>query len=282
MGLLSRTDGAAVSNADDSTVSNQVLEDVVPAEPVLKDLGIALRERIKRLPQKKTTPYTALSLLKAYGSFQAGICLTLQNGIYSSYASVGMGIEKTAIPQEIIWSGEKARDKFFKLDSPENLKIKQAEKDSVYWVFPLDQGEPWGTVMILRASEAFDPEPLSVILEDVVDKVLMPASVEPDSLEGKIVQYHRNYPKFHCILLENPIPPGEEEKENYHELVSKMINTSGTVIPTPSGHPLVLLPPTMDRELIVHMLSKTLNTRPLLSFEANSPETTISKINSYT
>jgi len=304
MGLLSRAGGQAV--AASATVE------------MLDEMGQALKERLGRLPQKKSTPYTALSLLKAYGAFQAGICLSLNEGNYSSYASVGLGIERLSIPQEQIWSEENAQARYFKLDSQKSLDIKNAEKDLIYWVFPLESPayntiEPWRAIMILGALESsgFKPEPVSAILGDVADKMVLPISREasepdssesysvesfsvepmpeisaaesfdhgkPDTVEEKIALFHQTYLDFNCIVLENPA--AEPVKADFCEKVSVMLDKAGTVIPLASDHPLILFPIAMDRELIAHRLSKTLNTKLLLSFEANNPENVITRIES--
>ena len=309
MGLLSRAGGKPVSQAAEKIVSE-------PASPendfALDEMGKALRERLIRLPQKKSTPYTILSLLKAYGAFQTGMCLSLKNGAYYSYASIGLGIEKMSFPRETIWFSEKARDRYFKLDSRKSLNVENAEKNISYWVFPLDssRGEPaapWEAVMILGAqdSSGFNPEPVSTILEDVSDKLLLQArqgAAEPDSgetapeetwtetpdqvkshtLEEEITLFHQTNLDFSCIVLENPgtAESNSGEKAGFCKKVSAVIGNAGTVVPLPSDRPLILLPIVMDRELIAHRLSKTLNTRPLLSFESNNPENVFTRIDS--
>jgi len=144
---------------------------------VLDEMGKALRDRLRGLPEN-TTPSTVLNLLKAYGAFQTGLCLSLENENYTSYATVGMGIEKLSFSWNKIWAGKKARDKFFRLETPAKLGIKDAGKDSAYWVFPLDSFKPWGTVMILgtQNSSDFNPETVSILLSDVIDKILMPVA----------------------------------------------------------------------------------------------------------
>ena len=314
----------------------------------LDEMGQALQERIRRLPQNKTTPYTALSLLKAYGAFQAGICLSLKNDIYSSYASVGIGIEKISIPREKIWSREIASKKYFRFDSEQSIGMKNRKDNFIYWVFPLqadilsasadNNTEPWAALVILavadsaeshsaEANSAFNPQSVSVILEGISDKLLMqtshksseatpeadsekevpeesgsaesisgePSSEGTGTLEGRIAQYHKMYANFNCIILENPCRAGEPEynsaennsgdkasKANFCKRVSDMISMTGTVIPLSSLCPLILFPAAMDRELIAHRLSKSLDTRPLMSFEANSPENVLNQINSLT
>jgi hypothetical protein len=221
---------------------------------------------------------------------------------------VGLGIENLLIPQKFIWSEEKAQDKYFKLDSQKNLGIKNAEKDLIYWIFPLDSLEPWGAVMILGASESsdFNPGPVSAILDDEADKMVFAISKEAaesgsgeitlefssmesfdyqksNKVEKEIALFHRIYLDFSCIVLENPAAEAEDNsptKTSFCEKVSAMIDKAGTVIPLASGRPLILFPIVIDRELIAHRLSKTLNTKLLLSFEANNPENVFTRIDS--
>ncbi|MDR1507989.1 MAG: hypothetical protein LBI67_12905 [Treponema sp.] len=81
MGLLHK----AVSNDHPLHPEGQNSE----ASPYLGEMGTVLRDRLLAL--SGTPPETAISLLKAYGSFRAGACLSLDNGTYRSYAAVGIG-----------------------------------------------------------------------------------------------------------------------------------------------------------------------------------------------
>jgi len=291
MGLLTKASG---SNALNSETADE--------------MGKALCDRIRRLPQKSTTPYTALSLLKAYGAFQSGICLALKNNVYSSYTSVGLGIVNISIPREKLWSQEKAQVPYFKLDSGIDLGINTGQEGFSYWIFPLNSleanpSEPWKKVMILDVLEssevnsAFSPKSVSAIISNTADKFFIesdrnvsepvpetnpagPSPVEQNELEEKIAAYHLNHVEFNCIVLEIPSSSGDDDKANFSKRVSEILNTLGPVLTLSTGCPLILLPKMMDRELIAHRLSKVLNTRPLLSFEANSPENVFSRINS--
>jgi len=430
MGLLSRAAGKGDSTADSKknaeeagssaeTVTGEIDFDDVetlteietaetnePHKTTLDAMGKALRERLLRLPLNENTPYTVLRLLKIYGVFHAGACLALQDGVYSGYASTGLGTEKIAIPREKIWSKEKEQKKYFKVDHPETLDIKTSGEKFMYWVFPLDNFPkqngsntqkaegPWKNIMLLgvpdpmEGTTAFDPEPLSIVLEDVTEKIIPqekqdtresarennsaesdsfgpvmaesvvpePASTEPASAElgseefdltelisaepgseeliseehvpeepdltelaseepdlaelssdepdltelastelasdesGSpeeiIARFYESHPEINCILLDIPdgIPnatPGETGGSGgFCNAVSAMIGKLGSVIPLSGGRPLVLVPESIDRELIAHRLSKSLNTRPLMSFEAASPENVLSQIHS--
>ena len=94
----------------------------------------------------------------------------------------------------------------------------------------------------------------------------------------KITQFHENCGHFNCILFD--IPGHAENENSFCQSVTKIIGNTGTVIPLPAGRPLILLPLSADRELIVHRLSKSLDAAPLLSFEADGPDNVINRINS--
>ena len=285
MGLLTKADSKVLKRA--------VPEGPPPGE-ILDEMGKALRERLGRLPQKKTTPHTALSLLKAYGAFQTGFCLSLKEGRYSSYASVGLGIEQFSLPQNALWSEAKARDKYFKFRFRKSPVTKNSKKDLMYWAFPLDASthntkEPWEAIMILGTLEFsdFNPEPVSAILDDVADKMIPPgcrkaaesdfgeAAMTQSLIEEKLNQFHQMHLEFSCIVLERPAA-----ETSFCERVSAMVDHTGTVIPLPSDRPLILFPIMMDRELIAHRLSRTLSTKVLLSFEASNPDNALIRIDS--
>ena len=97
------------------------------------------------------------------------------------------------------------------------------------------------------------------------------ASEQPtDLLEKEITAYHEKYNEINCIVFK-----GNSE---LHNNISRMINTIGTVVPLAPLHQLILLPPSQDRELIAHRLSKILNTLPSLSFADKNPESLTSRI----
>ena len=307
--------------------TEEVLTEEEPAESVqhipefsLDDMGKALKERIGRLSRNSSTPYTALSLLKAYSAFQTGICLSLQSGIYSSYTSVGLGIDKISIPCEKIWSEEKAGLPFFRLDSAskgENQEIISGHDNLCYWIFPLGgeafaKGEnsrrPWTEIMILGVhitegtNSDFNPEYISAIVKGSSEKFLtgtekhagepvvvnIPAGKEygkdeaeiPIALKEKIAEYHRIHADFNCILLDIPESSDDDDKSGFLKNVSKMLNMTGTVLSLGKGYPLILLPKMYDLELITHRISRSLNIKPLKTFEASSPENVFNQIKS--
>ena len=362
------------NNAGDKNNEN-ILSGTSNAAP--GESGKNLWERINRLPQRSSTPYSALSILKAHCSFQSGICLNLKNDSYQSYTSVGFGLEKIIIRKETIWSEENSGRSYFMLDSSslaeENPVFKITRKNYTYWLFPLDPSvsdtpntlnQAWDTVLILGVlnspdgNSSFNPEPVSVLLSHITNKIRLTVYREPipeapqesiqenlqesqevpqesqqnkiessqenfqeileesqqsttespqeipqeipqenpkeinalenpqeiqtetkSWLEEQIGQYQTNNSDFNCILLDIP-ESGEENREEFCKKVSSMIHELGMVIPLPSGRPLILFPMEKDRELIAHRITRNLNTRALLSFQAHDPGEIQNQINS--
>jgi len=104
-----------------------------------------------------------------------------------------------------------------------------------------------------------------------------PDTAEPAGIGKKIAQFHRMHPEFNCLVLENP--PKNNSGENFCKTVSAIIDKAGSVIPLPSGRPLILFPLAADCELIAHRLSKMLSAKTLLLFKATSPASALSRLN---
>lgn len=304
MGLLSRVEARTIPDNDD--------------ESSLDEMGQALREKLKRLPDNENTPYTVLTLLKAYGSFHSGGCLSLKNGVYLPYSSVGTEIDKVSIPQGKIWYKDRALLRYFSYSPAEN-------NDSIYWIFPLDfsGAGPWSAIMLLKVpasaeqGSAFNPGYISAIIADSYDKLSIQASDDKDTISLEIEELSPEADEDIDVLDvefessdeqdeiedDNPEHNAIEEQitqfqdvynefncivfdcagedcENYSQKVADMLNTLGTVVPLTPERPLILLPKAYDWELISDRLSKNLNTTPLISFEANSTENVLKRIKS--
>jgi len=106
-------------------------------------------------------------------------------------------------------------------------------------------------------------------------------TAEPFSgkLAGSITKFGSIHSNFNCILIE--IPQNTDSDADFCKKVNVMVDKLGTVSALPNGRPLVMLPMSRDRELIAHRLSKTLNAKILLSFQADSSEIAINKINAF-
>ncbi|MDR0722834.1 MAG: hypothetical protein LBF75_08635 [Treponema sp.] len=181
----------------------------------LDDKGKKLRDRILRIAEKGTTPYTALSLLKTYGSFQCGICLCLIEGTYIGYASVGLGIEKTIIPperlppglREIVPPEDPAQRKlYYKIGSPALLSITAIDPQAIIWAFPLDDAQPCRYILLLAEEvpplhqeppedSPFNPPRIARILGDISAVLRAPPQMWLKPSEGKALQKAADEPK---------------------------------------------------------------------------------------
>jgi hypothetical protein len=268
----------------------------VKFNPELDDMGKALRDRILRLPPAKNSPDTALSLLKAYGSFQAGLCLSLSGDQYISYASSGAGSNSVTVNRDSI-DAQAGKGDFFRLDSPDMVSGFPAGKETRFWVFPLDNNKPRTNLLMVteEGKTQFSPETLEAIIREAGGALIPPAVKEtqaPQKGKGlfaaagkektgqEIQEYRKTHPAFQAIVLELPENAGETG-ESFGEKVSRMAGAFGSVLSLPPGNSLVLIPANLDRELLAHRLSKSLNTRILCQFEADDPDKALSLLGPY-
>ncbi|MDR2104047.1 MAG: hypothetical protein LBP42_08100 [Treponema sp.] len=91
-------------------------------------------------------------------------------------------------------------------------------------------------------------------------------------IRGNITQYYRDNSPFQGIILENSGQAGEETGRKFLDQVTDMILYFGISIGLPGGRSLVLLPASLDRELIAHRISHSLNIPSLGTFWADDPE----------
>lgn len=191
------------------------------SSPELDDMGKVLRDRVLRLAKKGISPYTALSLLKAYGSFQIGICLSLTQDQYVGYASVGLGIEKTNIPLERISAflmggdqrrkGEATQKTYHKIEAPELLSIKAIDSQSDTWIFSLDDKEPSRSILLLvtEGGSNFSPHLMARLLSDIRKVLIHQQEEVPEVLEPML------------STQKNVLSPLKQEKETQEITIDK-------------------------------------------------------------
>jgi hypothetical protein len=154
----------------------------------LDDSGKALRDRLIRLGAKKSSAYTALSLLKGYGSFKIGACLELNGDVYRSYALVGLGITKLSVSLTGLQSltGLLKEDQAFaQILNPESLDLNFLSPEMNLWVFALDDFDPC-RLLLLAAEErdsSFNPETIGLILSET-NELFFPSTVPDLAPEG--------------------------------------------------------------------------------------------------
>jgi hypothetical protein len=98
-----------------------------------------------------------------------------------------------------------------------------------------------------------------------------PAGQAQRETADKIRQYFNKQPAFQGLILEFPPEKNGETTGDFTGLVSRMVSSFGSAFPLTGGNCLLLFSKNMDRELLAHRLSKSLNTRVLYQFEAGDP-----------
>jgi hypothetical protein len=91
--------------------------------------------------------------------------------------------------------------------------------------------------------------------------LLSKAAVKAGDAEYEIREYHKNQPSFQGIVL----------KIAFDQKLSRMLSGLGAAGFLSPENTLVLIPETVDRELLAHRLSKSLNAQVLYQFEADDP-----------
>jgi hypothetical protein len=98
-----------------------------------------------------------------------------------------------------------------------------------------------------------------------------PESAGHSGAETAIRNFHAMHFSFQGIVLEIPPENRGETREAFCEKASRMASAFGLAIPLSRENALMLIPEKLDRELLAHRLSKSLNTRVLYSFQADDP-----------
>ena len=131
------------------------------------------------------------------------------------------------------------------------------------------QQEVTDTEEAANVKEAVDIEPVNTPVSD------QSLSAEQENIKTAISKFQEtNTGNFCCVIFDG----SKEDHLDFSLKVSEMVNTLGTVIPLSPARPLILIPETMDWELITHRLSKSLNSEPVLTFEADSAENAINRM----
>jgi hypothetical protein len=143
----------------------------------LDEPGKALRDRLIRLGAKQSSAYTALSLLKGYGSFKIGACLDLNGDVYKSYALVGLGITKLSVSLVDLLKEDQA---FARIPHPESLDLNFLNPEMDLWLFALDDFDPCRRVLLAAEEKgsSFNPETIGLILSET-NELFFP-SATPD------------------------------------------------------------------------------------------------------
>jgi hypothetical protein len=93
----------------------------------------------------------------------------------------------------------------------------------------------------------------------------------PGALKNEIIRYCNTFTSVNGIIL--AYPPNYDEKkegESFCNQVNRMTAALGTAIPLSARYSLVLFSNTVDRELLAHRLSRSLETEVPVVFQADN------------
>jgi hypothetical protein len=97
----------------------------------------------------------------------------------------------------------------------------------------------------------------------------------PVSVRAEILRYPSGSP-FCGVIFERP--GGEEAGADFRRRFSHVTAFFGTHIPLSNRRSLLLFPKSLDRDLIVHRLSRSLTLKAVAVFEADSPGEAAAKV----
>ncbi|MDR3248520.1 MAG: hypothetical protein LBT39_07020 [Treponema sp.] len=125
--------------------------------------------------------------------------------------------------------------------------------------------------------------------DPVYQKDLVQAPPEYEALEGlpgvlknEIIKYCNTYTSVHGIVLAYPKKFDEKkEKEPFNEELNRIVAALGSAVSLSPRYSLVLFSNTIDRELLAHRLSKSLETDAPVIFIADDVETVVNYIRPY-
>jgi len=151
----------------------------------LNEMEKALCSRLLSLQVDRIRPETAISLLKAYSVFRAGMCFYLHKGSYSAYASVGTGnTAKLVFPQkELEPVPEK---KYYSIQHDFSGEFSPSVR---LWAFPLtpaETGVPLAILAVATDKNDFHCESVEAILLQTRAIFLPPPGFSADAFATDI------------------------------------------------------------------------------------------------
>jgi hypothetical protein len=110
---------------------------------------------------------------------------------------------------------------------------------------------------------------------------VLEAEENEEAVRTKIAAYCQTNANFQGILLETPGGTQKNNALSFAERVWIMAGALGFIIVLPSNRLLILLPPSLDRELIAHRLSLSLGSKVLVCCQADNPEKALELLRPY-
>ncbi|MDR0472924.1 MAG: hypothetical protein LBH43_04575 [Treponema sp.] len=102
-----------------------------------------------------------------------------------------------------------------------------------------------------------------------------------EDLEKALNSFHSENPLFSVILASAPEKMNADEKNCFFDKLTRMVSLMGKAIPLSeqdTSRNLVLIPQSMDRELIAHRIDAALHVDITLAFDAESPGEALEKL----
>ncbi|MDR2746348.1 MAG: hypothetical protein LBB77_02780 [Treponema sp.] len=104
----------------------------------------------------------------------------------------------------------------------------------------------------------------------------------PGELKNEIIRYCNTFTSVHGIVLSYPKNYDEgKEGESFIQQVNRIIAALGTAVPLSSRYSLVLFSNTIDRELLAHRLSRSLETEIPEIFQSDNVASVVEYIRPY-
>ncbi|MDR2630632.1 MAG: hypothetical protein LBC60_06895 [Spirochaetaceae bacterium] len=95
------------------------------------------------------------------------------------------------------------------------------------------------------------------------------ASRDIRQIKEELIQYHIAHGGFSGIIFEKP---ENTDWRDFNDAVSTITASFALTLPLPAFRCLMLFPSSIDKELVAHIISRTLGTEVSFIFEAETPD----------
>lgn len=224
--------------------------------------------RMQRLPATDSTPFTALSLLKAFQPFSAGLCLSLKDGAYECTAAVGVESAPSSISAEVLFPQSDNGPR--RIGAAGDFGIASASSETAAWVFPAPQAKSLQRTALILVEEAGKPlavDALARVIAACADRFSAPVGRSAPSattLKDFLVSALHDASGLQLIVLQ------KDGVEDLAKQASAAVSALGSAIALGAGRALIAVPTGHDRELLAHRLAKSLSAIATAGTEVSS------------
>jgi hypothetical protein len=249
-------------------------------------MAVALIDRILRLPPGDTTAFTALSLIKTYANFAAGLCVHLRGPGHQGYATIGLGSSDD--PLSIKTLSLSAAEPSL-IGTVQDLSLPGLDAGLRVWAYALDELEPTDNAVLLVEDGDY-PLPLADLtaIFRACRKAFAPPVRTAPATAGNAdlatflrerFAHNGEQTQSLAILDQDPLVAAAGA---FPERAASAIGALGSVFPLSSRRALVFFIQPRDTELLVRQLTKSLGAQVVLSFEAPNADSALDAIGSLT